>query len=316
MKSALLLFPALILTSIVGFSQSTTADVVAKWRKGEIRNYDCALQERIYVDKELASEDSFDYRTKVEVIEEKGDYYELRYTTSLPANHQTEFYGMWELSNNIPIEVRTSVFGEIEEVTNAQDCLARMKSLWIGTLENMPNSELIDEKWSELFEDFENSEDRDLALVGDLHTMLSWHGYELTVGESLEFEAYIPGFDMLDDFPAEGKLRVSKINDNNVLFGVIDYDLDEAEFIRVIADFVLDFATAMISEDAPEGALDEIMVELEKEFRSMKLSRQVRFEMDLNTGWPIDIRDRVTTEFRGEKNISQTKIVYNDGQIK
>lgn len=315
MKPALLLLPVFILASLAIHSQTTSADLVAKWRKGEVLNFDCSLEERVYVGRELTSEDSFDYQAKVEVTEEKGDYYELRYTTSLPSDYETEFYTMWDLADNIPIEVRTSVFGEIEEVTNAQTCLNRMKSLWIGTLENIPNSEQIDEMWSQLFTDFENSEDRDLALVGDLHTMLFWHGSEVTVGEVVEFDAYIPGFDMLDDFPAKGQFRVTKINDKNILFGVVDYDLDEREFLRVISEFVIDFATSMMDQEAPEGVLEEVKSELEREFRSMKISRQVRFEMNLNTGWPLDIRDRITTEFKGEKNITQTKIVYNDGEI-
>jgi hypothetical protein len=312
MRPALLLFVPLLLLS---FNLNAQTELVAKWRKGEVRAYDCSLQERIYVERELTSEESYDYRSEVQVTEEDGDHYALRYTTYLPQDYETEFYSMWDLTDEIPIEVRTSIYGEIESVTNAPDCLSRMKGLWVSTLETIPNAEMIDEMWNQLFEDFENSDDRDLALVGDLQTMLGWHGYELAVGEEIEFEAYIPGFDMLDDFPADGKLKISKVTDKNIMHGVVDYDLDEREFIRVISDFVLDFAETLVGQDAPEGALDEITAELEKEFRSMRISRQVRFEMDLNTGWPLDIRDRTTTEFQGEKNITQTKIVYNDGEI-
>lgn len=298
-----------------GFSQTTTSEIVANWRKGEVRNYDCSLEERVYADRELISEDSFDYATSVEVTEEKGDHYILSYKTMLPSNYETDFYTMWDLASGIPIEVKTSVYGEIEEVTNAPEVLSRMKTMWISTLENIPTSEKIDEMWGQLFEDFENSQDRDLGLVGDLHTMLFWHGSELTVGKTVEFEAYIPGFDMLDDFPADGTLKVIKITEQNVMHGTIDYDLDEAEFLRVITDFVMDFATQMIGTDAPEGAMEEVTRELEREFRGMRLGRKVHFELDLNSGWPVDIRDRVTTEFRGQKEITQTKIVWNDGEL-
>ena len=81
--------------------------------------------------------------------------------------------------------------------------------------------------------------------------------------------------------------------------------MDEAAFKSALEDVVAEIVASMFGMEIPDEARDEIR----RALRSLEVSRRMNFEVDLETGWVLDYRDRTTTIFGGEKTISILKMV-------
>ncbi|NNE54388.1 MAG: hypothetical protein HKN32_00110 [Flavobacteriales bacterium] len=301
----LLSFAWILIYPFVLFSQdnpSVGAD--AEWNKFESKRYIGSIQERTYANRELISEDETTFMSRVEVIEASPEHYTLNFKTNYNGRPGVETaYEFANHINGLDILVRTDETGLIESVENRPYVLSEVKKLWKQTFQHLGSGEEVEQMWQDKLDRYTSSDDLDMSLTGELREILFLHGIFYPLGEVYEFDSYIAGFDVYENIPANCKLTYTSL-EGGILKAELILDIDEEGFGAVIDEVVHEMLMAEFDMKMEE----EFVTRIREELGELKITNKVFYEVDAESGWMLEMRDRTVINFRGEKNVILTTL--------